>query len=60
MNIDYSYEYYESNQNKKNYDLIVLDYSKTSQQLEHKKTFIMDMNKTNYNIYVYKNNNYEK
>ena len=60
MNIDYSYEYYESIQNKKNYDLIVLDYKKTSQKLEHKKTFIMNINKTNYNIYVYKNNNYEK
>ncbi len=60
LNIDYSYEYYESIQNKKNYDLIILDYKKTSQQLEHKKTFIMDINKTNYNIFVYKNNNYEK
>ena len=60
MNIDYSYEYYESIQNKKNYDLIVLDYKKTSKQLEHKKTFIMNINKTYYNIYVYKNDKYEK
>tara|TARA_B100000575_G_C23141352_1_gene664302 strand:+ start:311 stop:2002 length:1692 start_codon:yes stop_codon:yes gene_type:complete len=60
LNINYSYENYESIQNKNNYDLVVLDYKKTFQQLDHKKTFIMDINRTNYNIYVYKNNNYEE
>ena len=60
INLNYSYSDYNSLNNKNTYDYFILNKEVKSDEITLENSYIMDKKWTHYNIYIYKNNNYEK